>query len=201
MADQNNQPAPAPVVWITNAYLGDINPGTSEGAKLFNKATSTPDSLLTINQKNARDIYATFELDASDFGWGPLVGRVSVTGGVNPQRKSILTEANEITLEHVQKQARRTWGTPVAFRNALPEDFEVEEIDPAGDEADRPTFYRRTRSLMIAKRILSSLDPASKKVLMMKKKDFQWIEDDGTINNDGPTMLWLILLRIKPSVC
>ena len=53
---------------------------------------------------------------------------------------------------------------------------------------------------MIAKRIENSLDKVSLKSLMLDKKKFQWREADGTVNNDGPTMLWLILSKINPSV-
>ena len=51
-----------------NPFLSDINPGTSEGAKLYNKAIEAPKTLLTINQKNASDIKDNFEKDARDFG-------------------------------------------------------------------------------------------------------------------------------------
>ena len=89
-----------------NPFLGDINLGTSKGSKLYNKAIEAPKTLLTINQKNTLDIKDNFEKDARDFGWGPLVGSIRISGGID---KSILTEAREITLEDVQKHARTTW--------------------------------------------------------------------------------------------
>ena len=89
-----------------NPFLGEINPGTTEGEKLYTKAIEAPKTLLAINQKNASDIKDRYEKHARNFGWGPLVGSIRIVGGVD---KSILTEAREITLEDVQKHARTTW--------------------------------------------------------------------------------------------
>ena len=56
------------------------------------------------------------------------------------------------------------------------------------------------RSIIIAKRIEASLDHQSLKSLMLEKRQFQWRDVTGTTNNDGPTMLYLILSKINPSV-
>ena len=113
-----------------NPFLADINPGTTEGAKLYNKAIEAPKNLLTINQKNASDIKDNFEKVARDFGWGPLVGSIRISGGVD---KSILTEAREITLEDVQKQARNIWDQTQPWATALPANLSVRDIDPAAN--------------------------------------------------------------------
>ena len=94
------------MAFVLNPYLGDVNPGTPDGLKLYNKAIEAPDTKLTIGQKNSRDILNSFEKDASDFGWGPAISLIQVTNV--PDHKSILTQAREITLEHVQKAARLT---------------------------------------------------------------------------------------------
>ena len=108
-------PAPAPaaataptVNWLVNPFYGDINPGEVDGAKLYNRGIEAPTEKLTIAQKNAQDIVDTFVKDASDFGWGALVGNIQIDNAGNT--KSILTEVNEITLEDVQKSARTTFG-------------------------------------------------------------------------------------------
>lgn len=62
--------------FVINPYLGDINPSTTEGLKLYTKAIDAPDAKLNIQQSNARDVIATFEKDANDFGWGPAIGSV-----------------------------------------------------------------------------------------------------------------------------
>ena len=53
---------------------------------------------------------------------------------------------------------------------------------------------------MIAKRIEASLSSASLKSLMLEKEEFTWTEANGTKHYDGPTMLWLILSKVNPSV-
>ena len=185
--------------FLLNPFLGDINPGTAEGAKLYTKAINSPDEKLNICQKNARDIQTFFETDSSNFGWGLLIGNIET--GAGPDRKSILTDSKELNLEVVQKYARNTWGLiGIPWETPLPENFISREIDPAGNQAQRPYFFRRTRSLMIAIRIEASLDKESLKSLMLEKKHFQWKDVTGSINNDGPTMLYLLLSKINPSV-
>ena len=190
------------MAFVLNPYLGDVNPGTPEGLKLYNKAIEAPDTKLNIGQKNSRDIVSSFEKDASDFGWGPAISAIQVNDNPAPDFKSILTKAREINLEHVQKAARRTWGqlAGLQWNDPLPNDLTIFDIDPAINVAQRPQFFRRTRSIMIAKRIEASLDKASLKSLMLEKKAFTWTEANGTIHYDGPTMLWLILSKINPSV-
>ena len=47
-----------------NPFLGDINPGTTDGSKLYNKAIEAPKELFTITQNNATEIRDHFEKDA-----------------------------------------------------------------------------------------------------------------------------------------
>ena len=98
--------APNPV-FVMNPFLGDINPGTDAGAKLFNKATEERDEKISISQRNARDIQSHFVKEAGTFGWGPLVGSIKIND--SGETLSILTNARRLTLEHVQKSSRRTW--------------------------------------------------------------------------------------------
>ena len=102
----------------------------------------------------------------------------------------------------MQKLARRTWGnlTGIAWIDPLPAVLTVFDIDPAGQASQRPQFFRRTRSVMIAKRIENSLSKASLKSLMLEKLKFIWTDTNGTEHLDGPTMLWILLAKINPSV-
>lgn len=140
-------------------------------------------------------------MDASNFGWGPAIGAIQVDAA--GATKNILTQAREITLELVQKASCRTWmaGYPaIPFADPMPADFDITTIYPAANAAQRPQFFRRTRSTMIAKRIEASLDKASDQSLMLEKKSFQWTEANGNIYFDGTTMLHLILSKVNPSV-
>ena len=159
--------------YLLNPFLGNINPGPLEGAKLYNKATATIEDKITIPQKNAHDIQTHFETDSSNFGWGLLVGNVITRNAQDPETKSIFTHSKDLTIELVQRHARTTWGSITdPWDSALPQDIIVRDINPAQNAAQRGHFYRRTRSLMIAKRIEASLDKASLKSLMLEKKKF-----------------------------
>ena len=188
----------AEATYSLNPFLGNINPGTTEGAKLYNKAIEAPKELLTITQKNATEIRDHFEKDARDFGWGPLIGNITIDAA--DTTKSILVNAREITLEDVQKAARLTWDQTTAWNVALADSFDVRAIDPATHNAQRPQFHNRVKSAMIAKRIERSLDKNSLKSLTIHKAKYEWKETNGIINNDGPTMLYLLLTKINPSV-
>ena len=115
------------MAFVLNPYLGDVNPGTPDGLKLYNKATEAPDTKLNIGQKNSRDILNSFEKDASDFGWGPAISVIQVNNNPVPGFKSILTQAREIKLEDVQKAARCTWGELAGLQwiGPLPNDLTI----------------------------------------------------------------------------
>ena len=185
-------------VFLTNPFFGDINPGTADGAKLYNKAIEAPKDTLSIQQSKARDVQSQFETDACNFGWSSLIGNITIN--IANEVRNILSNTRELTVEMLQKHARTTWGNLAPWADPLPMDFDVRAIDPATHAAQRPHFYRRVRSTMIAKRIEASLDSVSRKSLFLDKKKFQWTETNGTINNDGPTMLFLIVTKINPSV-
>ena len=70
--------------FVLNPYLGDVNPGTPDGLKLYNKAIEAPDTKINVDQHNARDIQSLFAIEASDCGWGPGVGSVQVNDAGPP---------------------------------------------------------------------------------------------------------------------
>ena len=132
----------APTNFVLNPYLGDINPGTTEGLKLYNKAVAGPETKISIDQSHAREIKTSFELDANNFGWGPATGAIQVDNAGTT--KNILTQAQEITLQMVQKAARRTWlalAPAFVWADPLPAVFTVGTIDPAANAAQRPNFF------------------------------------------------------------
>ena len=125
-----------------NYFLGDINPGTSEGATFYNKSIETPEDKLIIQQKDATDIMTAFETDSGTFGWGRLIGNVQINNAVD--QRHVLANHREITLEVIQKHARTTWGNLDPWIDPLPNDFICRDIDPAMHALQRPHFYKRT---------------------------------------------------------
>ena len=43
--------------FVLNPYLGNVNQGTTDGLKLYNKAIEAPETKIDLDQKNARDIH------------------------------------------------------------------------------------------------------------------------------------------------
>ena len=126
--------------FVMNPYLGDVNPGTTEGLKLYNKSIEARSEKIEINQENARDIQTIFEKDSSDFGWGPAISSVQIDNLNPPTTKSLLSKAREINLTMMQKLARRTWGnlTGLTWTDPLPAVLTVFDIDPAAQATQRP---------------------------------------------------------------
>ena len=150
------------MAFLLNPYLGDVNPATADGLKLYNKAVAAPENKLTLAQKHNKEILEAFEADSSNFGWGPAISAIPINAAGTT--RNILTHARELTLEMVQKATRRTWmavAPPIPFATAMPPNLNIATIDPATNAAQRPQFFRRTRAVMIAKRIEASLDQAS----------------------------------------
>lgn len=198
-------------------YDADLNPGDPSEAKLVIKASREdfPDKeKITIRKEDAPKIQAFYQKQSRHFGWGPLANavpkqyRLGADGSVNGRElKSILINFRQLSLKDVQAQALETWGT---FPAIAPPDFEVtipdvdnrivRQIDPAGNANDRPLFYRRVKSQIIAKAIENTMKPASFKTLELRKSAYQWYDQArGEMVNDGPTMLHLILSSINPS--
>ena len=72
--------------------------------------------------------------------------------------KNLLIDHRDITLEMIQKQAFKTWGNYLTdFDTPLPDDQNLQDLNPAADPNQRAPFYRRICSRMIAKRIIGYL--------------------------------------------
>ena len=78
----------------------------------------------------------------------------------------------------------------------------ITTIDITGNAAHLPFFYRLIESAMISKQIKGSLDKASFKTLLVKKKYFTWTEPvTGAQEFNRPTILQLIVNSINPKNC
>ena len=82
-----------------------------------------------------------------------------------------------MTLEQVKNQSRTNWGDrEVVFGNDIPQDIAITAINPDGDAAHLLFFYCQIKSTMISKQIEGSLNEASFKTLLVKIKEFTWID-------------------------
>ena len=190
-------PTAATFAYGVDPFENDINPATSDGQKLWLKATASRDTKLSVTQKEVTDFMAAIESDSNNFAWGELVNLVPTSPTT---RKSIVKDYNSLTLSQVQNQALRIWGDKSAtLETPLPADKVVEVLDPAGNLNDRAIFFLRVRSKMIAKRLQNSIDAASWKSLLQKQDDFAWLNQKGNYDYDGPTMLKILLSTVNPA--
>ena len=96
--------------FVMTPYLGDVNPGTTEGLKLHNKGIISRSEKIEVNQDSARNIQTIFEKDSGDSGWGTAISSVQIDDMTPPTTNILFTKAQEINLKCIQKLVRRTWG-------------------------------------------------------------------------------------------
>ena len=193
MAAANNANA-----WTDDPFRGNIQPGTTEGQKLYLKAIAKidDDDKYEINIENAQKFLDDMSQDANNFGWGRLVRHVQVS---DTDFKDLFKDHKDITAEHIKKQAYKTWGNHVAdFATAVPEGYDLQDIDPANNQAHQDIFFRRVRSRMIAKRIMNYLKSSDLEVLRNKQKLYTWT-GNGIVEHDGPNILWILLQTCNTS--
>ena len=134
------QPQPA-LVFVDDPYHGDINPGTTEGAKLYLKATTAikEDEKFDLNISTAQKFLDLMRRDSNNFGWGTLI-RAIPENDANTT-KNLLKDHKILTEVHMKKQAYKTWGNhAAAFVTPVPDGYDLDTIDPANQPAHRPVF-------------------------------------------------------------
>ena len=119
------------MIFVDDPFKGNINPGTSEGAKLYMKAKATLDNddKFDINMSNAQKFLDCMTRDTNTFGWGILVRTVQVG---QTENKNILVDHKDITAEDIKRQAYKTWGNHlVGFIDQVPDGHALQQIFPA----------------------------------------------------------------------
>ena len=94
------------VLFVDNPFKGNINLGTSEGAKLYMKAAATidDDDRFDITITNTQRILDHMSRDTNTFAWGMLVCTIQVS---NNEFKNILVDHKDITQYDIKRQAYR----------------------------------------------------------------------------------------------
>ena len=198
MAQQQPQQRP-PAIFVDDPYHGNINPGTTDGAKLYLKATASisDDDKFDLNISSAQKFLDVMRRDATNFGWGSLIR--AIQGNDANETRNLLKDHKIITEAQIKKQAYKTWGNHAAvFVTVVPDEYVLEELDPTNDAGHRPAFYRRVKSRMIAKRIVGHLKTADYEILKNQSEQYTWANDEKE-EMDGPTILWLLLQACNPS--
>ena len=190
---QNTRNKMAQPVFVDDPYHGDSNRGTTNGAKLYLKATAAipEDDKFDLNISSSQKFLDLMRKDSNNFGWGALI-RVIPEADANTT-KNLLKDHKMLTEQHVKKQAFKIWGShATTFETVVPDTFTLEELDPTNNENHRPAFFRRVRSRMITKKIMGHLKTADLEILKNQASKYTWSHDIKEEIN-GPTMLWLLM--------
>ena len=185
-------------MWTDDPFRGNIQPGTTEGQKLYLKAIAkiNDDDKYEVNIENAQKCLDDMSKDANNFGWGRPFRHIQVS---DTDFKDLFKDHKDIKAEHIKKQAYRTWGNHVAdFATLVPNGYDLQEIDPANNQDHQAIFFQRVRSRMIAKRIMNYLKSSDLEVLRNKQAMYTW-SGNGLVEHDGPTILWILLQTCNPS--
>ena len=99
----------------------------------------------------------------------------------------------------IKKQAYQTWGNYMAdFNTPVPDEQDLQALNPAANADQRDPFYRSVRSRMIAKRIIGYLKLTDWENLKNKSSKYTW-SGHGDEEMDGPTILWILMQTYNPS--
>ena len=206
--DSNSASAAPSNPYVLHPYQGDIFPGTSAGAKLFDRATTGPDEdkRLSLNLDDAIEIKARVLKAQQDYAWSSLtaIPKRYASDGTPHDFEDLVSNPESVELADVQAHAGLTWARPnvnLAVRTCT--SMEVVKIDPGKNENDRPDFQRRVRSQMISSWIRNNFTEEALDSIELQAAKFKWsvpLADGGGKRLDGPTMLKVILDTISPSL-
>ena len=113
--------------------------------------------------------------------------------------KNLLIDHKVLTKEHMKKQAFKTWGDHTAtFATLVPDSYDLQVLNPVNIQANRPAFFRRVRSRMIAKRVIGHLKTLDFEILKNNASKYTWSNDTKDEMN-GPTIIWILLQACNPS--
>lgn len=186
--------------FITSPYAGDINPGSSNGIKLYQAATAErdDDSKLTLKITTSKEFIDAMKDDSTKFCWGILISQVKVPPG-GSTTFSILKDFQALTIMKVRRFMGRTYYSKTSNLTDTYFDNDMYDIDPASNDSEKKIFFTRVRANMIAHRILGSLTKHALKQVRAKKKYYTWTSSTGETYLDGVTLLQICITIIRPT--
>jgi hypothetical protein len=197
-------PAVAKIRWVSNPNQGDINPGTTEGAKRF-KAATTPlaeDKRLSIKVENAVKVISHLKHEAQLNAWQDSV-TINVGTSTAPIFKNVFDHHRDITLDQLKDNAWRSFGDDPTVARIKTDPLNARVLDPNTTPAHEAIFYSRVMLELIGQVLLGHIDTHSLDTLSLQEEHYQWMHVDAagriTKKHDGLTMLKLILDELRPS--
>lgn len=196
-----------PEVWTVNPLSNNFNPGTASGSKIFLEKSKGP-----VNGERIGDTISESKafmefIKTKSIVFGPCVTHVPIefdaTG--NPTKyANIIDQYQSLKLEDIQREAHKRFGTAIRIGDPIPASsatnlWSERVIDPAQNNADKDIFYNRVHGTVVAQCLNNTLTPTALSNLELSKHLFTFQDQAGHLKQDGPTMLYLVLLKIDPS--
>lgn len=185
---------PPPTLTL-NPFASPIDLTTAGGQKTFTRATagSSEKFSLTNDPTNAENFKQLIDEACKRYCWGPAIDDIPVEWDMNgnvTRTVNIMKDFRSITLAELVIATGQRFDCEFADNV---HDFRiVNTADPAENLA-------RFRSVLVGEWILNSLSDDGRKTLRNNAKYFEYKNTDGSIVNDGATILLLVLQKIMPS--
>ena len=199
-----------PESFVIDPFAADINPGTTKGQKLFIEACAQVDEDKRVTA-SVEEQHKTMKLILSlvqRFRWGEQVLAVKLASDLTTT-KSLLTESHALTIEDVKVQAYKIWGGGADAATAIPVNQTTQRRDliltditvtSTSTAAEKKIFYARVRSTMIRRAIEGQFSNKTIEAIRLHRKDYEWKSATGLIEEDGATMLKILVDIVKPSL-
>ena len=190
-------------VFKTNPYSGKFNPGTKVGHNIFKEKTKglKLEDRLDLTKSNSEKLHQYFR--ARESAMGDTVRSVPIEWNIDGTIKStanLLTQYQQVKVDHCQRSAIAIYDTPLATGTAIPKaPFAMTDLDPANSAPDKVKFYSRVDRTVVMQIIKNGLSATGWDDLMLQDSKFKYVNPNGEIEYDGVTMMRLIYNTIDPS--
>ena len=105
-------------------------------------------------------------------------------------------------MEIIQQNANKRFGIAIAQGNPIPAPpFTKRDLNPANNDADKPLFYERVDSHVVAEWLKNILDTQSFAKILLEQNKFTFADQaTGVQSFDGVILLKIVLDKLDPSV-
>ena len=173
-------PAPVTITWTENPNIGKFNPGTKAGQAIFERKTKSlpADKRLSLARKDAPTLKRLLDVKANEFG--PVATRIPIEfapDGTPTKHINLLKEYGTVTVEQIQREALKRFGTAVGANDPLPQyPFMSCDIDPEKHPADQDVFYSQVDANVLSEWIKNTLTDDVYSTLMLKRETFTFVD-------------------------
>ena len=141
----NAAPSPATIAekFVEDPYKTGINPGTSNGKKLYQDATKEMDSkdLITVNAKNARNFETQIKKRLNLHHWQHITGNIC---GDDAKDFEFIQGYNSLTVQHLKQHAWRNYiSSHGDIQTDPPDNMLMVSNNPSADNSQKERFDKR----------------------------------------------------------